>query len=107
MGGAVDPWMSLKSNAADASLKGAGIQRTRLPSSSPYSPECVEDEFSELRFALTEFSAVRRFFGALTCFGAMAHIHCPHTSVCCVRYVAQLTLREGVGLLPALNLDQG
>ena len=35
MGGAVDPWMSLKSNVAVASLKGAGSLVSRLPSSSP------------------------------------------------------------------------
>ena len=39
MGGAVDLWMSLKSNAAVASMKGAGILRVRLPSSGPYSPK--------------------------------------------------------------------
>ena len=35
----------------------------------------------------TEFSEVRRFFGALTCFCAMAHIHPPQSRVCCVRCV--------------------
>ena len=49
MGSAVDPWMSLKSNAAVASLKGAGILRARLSSSSPYSPKCLEGVFSEVK----------------------------------------------------------
>jgi hypothetical protein len=59
-------------------------------------------------FAVTAFSEVRRFFGALTCFCALAHIHWPHTGVCCLRYVASRpTPREGTGQLPALLLDQG
>src|SRR5215207_11066639 len=52
----------------------------------------------------------RKFVALPWCCGALsalANIHSPHTGVCCVRYVAQLTPREGAGQLPALLRDQG
>ena len=58
-------------------------------------------------FAITEFYEVRRFHGALACFGAIAHIHSPQTGVSCVRYVAKRPPREGAGPLPAHLLDEG
>jgi hypothetical protein len=42
-----------------------------------------------------------------TALSALGHIHSPKTGVCCTRYVADMTPREGAGQLPALLLDQG
>jgi hypothetical protein len=38
---------------------------------------------------------------------ALTYIYSPHTGVGCSRYVVRVSLREGVGLLPALVLDLG
>jgi hypothetical protein len=57
-----------------------------------YSPECVEEGFSEVRPEKP---------------GHMSHILALLPSLCCDRYVAQLTPREGAGQLPALLLDLG
>src|SRR5215218_10748057 len=48
------------------------------------------DNRNSANFVLTAFYEVRRFLGALSCFCALAHIHCLKMSVCCVRYVAQM-----------------
>src|SRR5215212_10622131 len=52
----------------------------------PYSPECVEWGFSEVRIhGVLGSSAVSWCSGTLC---DMAHIHSPKTGVCCLRYVA-------------------
>src|SRR5215208_6690163 len=71
-----------------------------------YSPECVEWAFSEVRTHGVLRSSALSWCSEVFC--AMAHIHSPHTGVCCLRYVAsRLTPREGAGQLPVLLLDQG
>ena len=71
-----------------------------------YSPECVEEEFCELRH-----NGVLRSSGlpwGSDVFCAPAHIHSPKPGVCCLRYVAsRMTPREGAGQLPALLPDEG
>jgi hypothetical protein len=55
------------------------------PFSCPYSRTSWKG--NSPNFAMTEFSEVWRFFGALACFCAMAHIHFPQTRVSCLRRV--------------------
>ena len=58
------------------------------------------------KLALTEFSGVRRFFGALTCFVPW-RTYIPSQRSMMPSLRGLLTPREGVGLLPALLLDRG
>src|SRR5215212_5991034 len=53
-----------------------------------YSPECVEGEFSEVELPIYGVlrSSALPWGSDVLC--AMAHIHSPHTGVCCLRYVA-------------------
>jgi hypothetical protein len=54
------------------------------------------------KFACTEISEVREESFKDSPFECYTH---PDTGVCCIYRVAQLTLREGAGSLPALLLD--
>ena len=70
-----------------------------VPSSCPYSPECVEEEFCELRH-----NGVLRSSALPLCPGAHT---LPSDRSMLPSLRGQLTPREGAGQLPALLLDQG